>query len=98
MYQHLNPDARLRATDAAAAVNVSRQTFNYWRRVAAISPVGYTYDGRPLYRYADVLAVEAKMRRTPQSTRPLAKAGRTLRHVVACTEDSQCQGRIASAA
>lgn len=60
----MNLDARLTAQLAALAVGVSKQTFNYWR---AKGKVAAGEDG--LYRYGDVLKVEAQARRSNKSHR-----------------------------
>ncbi len=60
----MNLDARLNASDSARAVNVSRQTFNYWRRTGRVAPGA---DGR--YRLGDVIDVERAMRNSGQSSR-----------------------------
>lgn len=69
----LNLDATLRAHQAAAAANVSKQTFNYWRRDGGpLKPAGYDRAGRALYRLGDVLDVERETRRnTGKSHRTL---------------------------
>ena len=60
----VNLDARLTPQLAALAVGVSKQAFNYWRTSGKISPGD---DG--LYRYGDVLQVEARTRRSAKSHR-----------------------------
>lgn len=60
----MNLDARLTAQLAALAAGVSKQTFNYWRQCGKVAP---GEDGK--YRYGDVLAAEAKTRRSPKSHR-----------------------------
>lgn len=59
-----NLDARLTGAQAALAVGVSRQLFNYWRDSGKLlrGP-----DGR--YRYGDALAVEKATRRSALSSR-----------------------------
>jgi len=67
----VNLDARLPAHLAALAVGVKKQLFNYWRASGKIRP-----DENGLYRYGDVVALEAQMRRHPQSRRrPASGAG-----------------------
>ena len=66
-----NLDARLPAHLAALAAGVSKQLFNYWRTSGKIRP-----DEDGLYRYGDVLAVEADMRKAPQSSRRRPATGR----------------------
>jgi hypothetical protein len=60
----VNLDARLPAHLAARVVGVSRQLFNYWRSSGKIEP-----DARGMYRYGDVVVLEAAMRRDPRSSR-----------------------------
>lgn len=67
--QRLNPDARLTASQAALLAGVTKQLVNYWRVKGHLKPQA---DGR--YRVADVLSVEAKMRKAPQSTRNTSMA------------------------
>lgn len=59
-----NLDVRLTATQAAAAVGVSKQVLNYWRSSGKLTPGP---DGR--YRYADILAAERATRRSGYSHR-----------------------------
>lgn len=65
----LHMDARLRASQAAAEVGVSKQAFNYWRRQGKITPVAHDRAGRALYRLRDVLIVERDTRQAKQSSR-----------------------------
>lgn len=61
-------DARVPAHQAAQLVGVSPQLVNSWKQSGKLKPCGKR--GRsPLYRVADVLHVEASMRRSPQSHR-----------------------------
>lgn len=62
-------DARIPAVFAAERLRVSKQLFNYWRRSGHISPGD---DG--LYRLGDVLEVERRMRRHPNSRRQIQAA------------------------
>jgi hypothetical protein len=64
----LDLDAELTASQAAQAVRVSRQLFNYWRAQGLIRPCGQRR-GRPVYRFGDVVDVEQRMRDTPRSLR-----------------------------
>lgn len=63
----MNLDARLTATEAAMAVGVSKQVINYWRASGKISA-----DKHKRYRFGDVIQLEARMRKAPQSSRGVA--------------------------
>ncbi len=62
-----NLGARLTATQAAAAVGVSKQVVNYWRTSGKLER---GTDG--LFRYADVLNAERAARRSGYSHRRIA--------------------------
>ena len=68
----LDMDARLRASQAADQVGVSKQTFNYWRRQGKVKPVAYDRAGRALYLLRKVLEVERDTRQAKQSSRTVS--------------------------
>lgn len=65
----VNLDALVTASEAATVLpDVSRHLIAMWVRAGKLAPAGQR--GRsPLYRWGDVLAVEATMRRSPYSSR-----------------------------
>lgn len=64
-----DPNALLTATQAAEAVGVSKQLFNYWRGKGYIQP-----DRDGLYRLGDVYELEERMRTSAYSKRSLIAA------------------------
>lgn len=62
-------DARLTATQAAEAIGVSKQLVNYWRQRGHVQP-----NEHGLYRLGDVLAADARARRSGYSRRALTSA------------------------
>ena len=67
----LDLEARVTASQAARAMRISKQLFNYWRSQGLVAPVGER-GGRPVYRFGDVVDVERRMRRNPRSSRAAA--------------------------
>lgn len=65
----LDLDAKLTASQAARAVRVTKQLFNYWRSKGYIQPCGTNRRGQALYRFGDVVDIEAEMGTAPRSTR-----------------------------
>ncbi len=64
-----NPDALLTGAQAARAVGVSRQLINAWREKGWLTQQS---DGK--YRYADVVEIERRTRRSVHSSRKLRLA------------------------
>lgn len=61
-------DALVTASEAAAGLRESKQLVSTWVKLDKLTPVSRR--GRsPLYRWRDVLAVEAAMRNSPYSSR-----------------------------
>lgn len=78
----LDLDAEVTAAEAASQLpQISRQLIAMWVKAGKLTPCGRT--GRsPLYRWGDILAVEAATRNSPYSSRyrwrdrkPLAAGG-----------------------
>ncbi len=83
-------DALVTAREAAQAVYVSKQLFNYWRSSNKIQPKGTDRKGHKLYRLGDVIEVEKAAFNAPTSTRRAqASAGPQLRAVNWDTLDRQ---------
>jgi hypothetical protein len=67
-------EALLPAYLVAKVVGVTRQVFNYWRKVGKVVAAGVDKTGRALYRLRDALVVEADTR---------ARSGRRIRPALA---------------
>lgn len=59
-----NLDVRVPPWFAIKRLNVTKQTFNYWRTSGKITP-----DDKGEYRWGDLLEVELRMRKSPMSRR-----------------------------